>query len=162
MDFGINAKDILGIKVRFIVPTVSDIPSRGNVGDLCFIADSNIIYIAGMTGWFGYGFDNYIEFPTEESGTVLFDGVTTLDEDGHATIELAEALVEGYTITVTYDGNDYTGTVVEHGGSNAVNIETDTITIIIFANGSNGSLAMSNDGEAITGEINIKIVQSES
>ena len=66
-------------------------------------------------------------------------------------------MVEGYTITVTYDGNDYTGTVVEHGGSNAVNIETDTITIIIFAN---GSLAMSNDGEAITGEINIKIVQT--
>lgn len=112
MDYGTNSKDIIGKKVRFIVEEESDIPDRGNVGDVCFVADTSKFYIAGMTGWFGYGFEDYIEFPTEEGGTVIFDGAVTLTEGEEGlsgTVSIDTAMEVGYYYSIILNGQSISG-----------------------------------------------------
>lgn len=92
-------------------------------------------------------------------GEVLYDGTVTLDEYGEGTITLDEPMSPGHVVTLTYDGQDHEGIVKS---------SRDGIELVVmwgenasFTIDQNGVYMYGDDGNPITGDVSIKLVQGE-
>ena len=97
-----------------------------------------------------------------ESGTVLFDGVVNLDENGKGQIELARPLQVLHNVTITFDGLTMTGEVREDNGVGISTGYEDT-HVEIYENGASYTIRATRYDEAsdedapITGNVNLTV-----
>ena len=93
-----------------------------------------------------------------ESGTVLFDGVVNLDENGEAQIELSADMVLGNKVTLNFGDDEYVAYVGCEGSTAFARFWSDSgNSIYIYSDGSVS--ATDENGDPITGEVILKLQQ---
>lgn len=93
---------------------------------------------------------------------MLYDGAVTLDEDGQSALVLSSQMEPWKGITVTYDGNEYSGVSSEQGGAVGVNVAGDYWNASIYFNGEGFVIVMQDEnGDPITGDVTVKVEQGE-
>lgn len=87
---------------------------------------------------------------------MLYDGAVTLDENGEGTITLDEPMSPGHVVTLTYDGQDHEGVVYTQDGLELTVTWGEYASFLI---NKDGVSMHGDDGDPITGDVNIKLVQ---
>ena len=135
---------------------MANIGSEANIGNNAEIGASAGIGEDAKIGAKAYGAQEDPVPPTPQ-GVVLYDGAVTLDEEGEGSVVLDGEMVLGHPVTLTYDGNEYLTVVYLDEGEEAVVFGNDDIEILVYSNGNVS--ASDGNGDPITGEISIKLVQ---
>ena len=100
--------------------------------------------------------------PEEKSGTVLFDGVVTITGDDPVPIVLESPFVLGAAITVTLNGEIFSGTV-ESPSEGVIGVKADfgEYNAQVVTVSDQGSFFAATGPPAVIGENSVKIVQTD-